>query len=89
MEIITYIISGSLDHKDSMGNSGTIAAGDVQRMTAGTGIVHSEFNGSKESVHLLQIWIFPEASESHAEATSNGHLTYQDKRNTFLPYCLP
>jgi redox-sensitive bicupin YhaK (pirin superfamily) len=82
MEIITYIISGSIDHKDSMGNSGTIAAGDVQRMTAGTGIVHSEFNGSKESVHLLQIWMFP---ERHNLVPSYEQRTFhdQDKRNTF------
>jgi hypothetical protein len=60
MEIITYVLQGELEHKDSMGNGSTIRAGDVQRLSAGTGIVHSEFNSStKNKTRLFQIWLQP------------------------------
>jgi len=77
MEIVTYVVSGALQHKDSMGNTAVMRGGDVQRISAGTGIMHSEVNAStKEPVHLLQIWIFPDrkgakpgyAEKSYAQA---------------------
>ncbi len=62
MEIVTYVLEGALAHEDSMGNGSVVRAGDVQRMSAGTGIVHSEVNASpSEPLHLLQIWILPES----------------------------
>jgi redox-sensitive bicupin YhaK (pirin superfamily) len=71
MEIITYVVDGALRHRDSMGNTAVMRGGDVQRISAGTGIMHSEMNEStKEPVHLLQIWIMPDrknATPAYAE----------------------
>lgn len=65
MEIITYVVSGALRHSDSMGNTAVMRAGDVQRISAGTGILHSEVNNSStEPVHFLQIWIIPDRKDA-------------------------
>ena len=81
MEIITYMLHGMLQHKDSIGNGSVIKAGDVQRMTAGAGIVHSEFNAShSDSVHFLQIWILPERLNL-APGYEDKHFTTAQKLN--------
>ena len=76
MEIITYVLSGALEHKDSMGNGRIIRPGEVQYMAAGTGVQHSEFNpSSEEAVHLLQIWIQPDqkgVKPRYAEKSMNN-----------------
>jgi redox-sensitive bicupin YhaK (pirin superfamily) len=83
MEILTWVLEGALQHKDSLETGSVIRAGDLQRMTAGTGILHSEFNASKtEPVHFLQIWVFPEkrgltpgyAQQSFPAAVRKGRL---------------
>lgn len=77
MEILTYVVDGALAHKDSMGNGSTIRRGDVQRLSAGTGITHSEFNHSDtEGVHFLQIWIEPEAQNLKPDY---GQVRYADR----------
>lgn len=84
MEIVTLVLDGELTHRDSLGNEGVIRAGDVQRMSAGTGVTHSEFNRGQDPVHLYQIWIHPKAA-SRAPSYDQKAFAPQDWRNRLLP----
>ena len=89
MEIITYVLEGSLEHRDSMGTGSVIRAGDVQHMSAGSGITHSEFNHDAEKpVHLYQIWLLPKERdiEPHYDQRT---IAERDKQNTLLLLASP
>lgn len=79
MEIITYVIAGELSHKDSMGNGTTILPNEVQRMTAGTGVLHSEYSSPTDKTHLLQIWILPE-EENLTPGYEQTYFAPEDKK---------
>jgi redox-sensitive bicupin YhaK (pirin superfamily) len=82
MEIITYVIEGSLEHKDSMGTGSIIKPGEIQIMSAGTGVAHSEANpSSAEPLHLLQIWIIPERT---GLTPSYAQITFSKEKNKFI-----
>ena len=86
MEIITIILEGALQHKDNMGNGSVIKPGDVQVMSAGTGVVHSEFNPSKtERTNLFQLWIFPKEEHIEPRYDQKNHFYLLINLNLFLP----
>lgn len=89
MEIFSYVLDGVLEHKDTAGHSGQIVPGDVQLISAGSGIAHSEFNGSGEqTVHFLQIWILPEEANT-APAYQHTHFAPDEKRGRLRPIVTP
>jgi redox-sensitive bicupin YhaK (pirin superfamily) len=84
MEILTYVLEGELEHKDSMGNVGVVRPGGVQYLSAGTGIVHSEYNHSKtEPVHFVQMWVVPKAAGLEPRYGQND-FTLEQRRNRWL-----
>jgi quercetin 2,3-dioxygenase len=89
MEIITYIIEGAIEHRDDMGNTGVIRPGEIQRMSAGTGVRHSEYNPSKKDpVHLLQLWIMP-AVQHLKPSWEQKNFSLADRSGKLLPIAVP
>ena len=89
MEIITYVIEGALEHKDNMGNTGVIRPGEIQRMSAGTGVRHSEYNHSKTNpVRLIQLWILPAVQHLQPSWEQKG-FSLADRADKLLPIAVP
>lgn len=89
MEIVTYVLEGELEHRDSLGNVGRIAPGEVQRMSAGTGVRHSEYNASREEpLHLVQLWILP-AVAGLEPSWEQKRFTREQRAGRLLPVVVP
>lgn len=88
MEILSYVLSGALAHEDSLGNRSVIPAGDIQRMSAGTGVLHSEFNAADGDTHFLQIWLYPTA-EGMAPGYQQQTVSPADKRGRLCVIASP
>lgn len=84
MEIVTYVISGELEHRDSMGNVGRLRAGEVQRMSAGTGMMHAETNPGDEPLHLLQVWFLP-SRKGLPPSWEQKSFTQEERSGRLLP----
>ncbi|MEH7084127.1 pirin family protein [Neobacillus drentensis] len=83
MEIISYVVNGELTHGDSMGNQNTITRGQVQYMSAGTGVLHSEYNLGEDTSRFLQIWILPDKN-GHTPSYGDFRFNWDDRKNTWL-----
>lgn len=89
MEIVTYMIDGSLEHRDNMGNAGVIRPGEIQRMSAGTGLRHSEYNASADkAAHLIQLWILPE-ERSLQPSYEQKRFSLSGRKGKLLPIAVP
>ena len=89
MEIVTYVIEGTLEHSDSMGNKGQIKPGEIQRMSAGTGLRHSEYNASKtDPLHLVQLWIIP-AKQRLTPSWEQKQFSVEARSGKLLPIAVP